>query len=145
MDFKGEVVSYDGTGSLSNTILLRFIKNRYRRLFVTFDLDAEEQVAKSLKALQLEKKRHFVPVGVDTAGKRCIEGLLPESVTKAVYASNSSLVQAATAGTKDEQRRAKNTLKRLILKEFKKNASPGEEYFGGFYPLVKVINKALCD
>ncbi len=145
LDFTGEIVSYDGTGSLSNTILLRFIKDRYRRLFVTFDLDAEEQVAKSLKALQLEKKRHFAPVGVNIAGKRCIEGLLPESVTKAVYASNSLLVQAATAGTKDEQRSAKNKLKRLLLDEFKKNASPGEEYFGEFYPLVKVINKALRD
>jgi len=143
--FTGEVVSYGGTGSLSNSILLRFIKNRYRRLFVTFDLDAEEQVAKSLKALQLEKKRHFAPVGVNTAGKRCIEGLLPESVTRAVYASNSSLVQEATRGTKDEQKSAKNKLKRLLLDEFKKHASSGEEYFGRFYPLVKVINKALCE
>lgn len=144
LSFTGEVVSYDGTGSLSNTILLRFIKNRYRRLFVTFDLDAKERVAKTLKALQLEEKRNFASVGVNSAGKRCIEGLLPESVTKAVYASNPSLVQAATAGTKDEQKSAKNELKRLLLEEFKKNESPGDEYFGGFYALVKVINKALC-
>jgi hypothetical protein len=143
--FTGEIVSYDGTGSLSNTILLRFIKNRYRRLFVTYDLDAEKQVEKTLQALQLEKKRHFAPVGINAPGKRCIEGLIPDNVCKAVYAANASLVQAATAGTRDEQKSAKYKLKGLFLKEFKKKASPGKEFFGGFYPLVKIINRALSD
>ncbi len=142
--FNGEVVSYDGTGSLSNTILLRFVKNRYKRLFVTFDLDAEKQVAKTLQALKLEKKRHFSAVGINVAGKRCIEGLLPDDVTEAVYAANASLVQAATAGTREEQNSAKNKLKKLLLQEFKIQASPGTKYFGRFYPLVKIINKAFC-
>lgn len=141
--FTGEIVAYDGTGSLSNTILLKFIKNRFPRLFVTYDLDAEKQVVKTLQALQLEKKRHFWPVGIDAPGKRCIEGMLPNSVTEAVYAANASLVQAATAGTHEEQKSAKNNLKKLLLKEFKAKATPGTEYFGQFYKLVKVVNKAL--
>jgi hypothetical protein len=141
--FNGEIVSYDGTGSLSNTVLLRFIKNRFPRLFVTFDLDAEDQIANTLKVLQLEKKRHYAPVGVNSPGKRCIEGLLPESVTKAVYSANPELVQEATSGTKDEQKSAKNRLKKLYFEEFSKVATPGDEYYGKFYPLVKAINKAL--
>lgn len=145
LSFTGEIVPYDGTGSLSNTILLKFIKNRYRRLFVTFDLDAEQTVAKTLQTLQLEKKRHFTAIGIDAPGKRCIEGLLPNSVTQAVHTANTSLVQAATAETQNEKKSAKNSLKRLLLEEFKKKASPGKEYFGEFYPLVKIINKALCD
>jgi putative ATP-dependent endonuclease of the OLD family len=142
--FEGEIVSYDGTGSLANTVLLRFVKNRYKKLFVTYDLDAENAVSKTLRALGLERKKHFLPVGSNAAGKRCIEGLLPDSITKAVYGANPDLVRAATNGTKDEQKSAKNKLKKLLLEEFKNEARPGDTYYGGFYPLVKAINKALC-
>jgi energy-coupling factor transporter ATP-binding protein EcfA2 len=140
---QGEIVPYEGTGSLSNTVLLRFIKNRHRKFFVTFDLDAVDRIEKTLKGLQLERHRHYMPIGQNAAGKRNIEGLLPETVTKAVYESNADLVQAATAGTKDEQDSAKRKLKTLLLEEFEKKATPGPEFFGHFYALTKVINKAL--
>ena len=143
LDFNGDIVSYDGTGSLQNTVLLRFIQNRYRKLFVTYDLDAEKRLEKTLTALKLEKKRHYMPVGTDAAGKRSIEGLLPDAIRTAVYAAHSDLVQEAMQGTKDEQDSARGKLKKLLLEEFKKKASPGPEFFGGFYPLVKVINAAL--
>jgi len=140
---QGDIVPYEGTGSLSNTVLLRFIKNRHRRFFVTFDLDAVDRVEKPLKGLQLEKHKHYLPIGHNVAGKRNIEGLLPEVVTKAVYEANASLVQAATAGTKDEQDSAKRKLKALLLEEFEKKATAGPEFFGNFYALTKVINKAI--
>lgn len=139
----GEVVSYEGTGNLSNTVLLRFIKNRYRKLFVTFDLDAADHLEKTLQSLQLEKYKHFAPVGVNAAGKKNIEGLLPESVITSVYGNNASLVQAATEGTKEEKETARRQLKKKLLEEFKRVAKPGPEYFGNFYPLVRIINKAL--
>jgi len=144
LNVPGDVVSYEGTGSLRNTVLLRFIKNRYRKLFVTFDLDAAEQLEKTLQSLQLEHGKHYMAVGVNIPGKKNIEGLLPENVTTAVFGSNPALVQAATAGSKEEQESAKNRLKKLLLEEFQKKAKPGAEYFGNFYPLVRVINRALC-
>jgi putative ATP-dependent endonuclease of OLD family len=140
---QGEIVPYEGTGALCNTVLLRFVKNRYRKFFVTFDLDAAGQIERTLKSLQLEKSKHYLPVGLSAAGKRNIEGLLPDSVTKSVYAANPSLVQAATAGTKEEQESARNHLKKLLLEEFKTKAKPGAEFFGNFYALTKAINKAL--
>lgn len=140
---QGDIVPYEGTGSLSNTVLLRFIKNRHRRFFVTFDLDAVDRVEKTLKGLQLEKHKHYLPIGHNAAGKRNIEGLLPEVVTKAVDEANASLVQAATAGTKEEQDSAKRKLKTLLLEEFKKRATAGPVFFGNFYALTKVINKAI--
>jgi predicted ATP-dependent endonuclease of OLD family len=142
--FRGEIVSYEGTGALSNTILLRFVKNRYPKFFVTFDLDAAERIEKHLKALGLEKGKHYLPVGLNAAGKRNIEGLLPDSVTTAVYGRNADLVQAATSGTREEQESAKARLKKLLLDEFKTRAQPGGEYFGKFYSLVKTINKAIA-
>lgn len=143
LQLQGDIVPYEGTGSLSNTVLLRFVKNRHRKFFVTFDLDAEGQIVKTLKCLQLEKHKHYLPVGLNVAGKRNIEGLLPDVVTKAVYEANPDLVQAATAGTKDEQDAAKRKLKGLLHQEFKKRATPGQEYFGHFYALTKAINKAM--
>lgn len=96
-----------------------------------------------MKALQLEKGVHYLPVGLNSAGKRNIEGLLPDSVIAAVYAQNADLVQAATSGTKEEQESAKSRLKKLLLEEFKAKAQPGDEFFGKFYALAKTINKAL--
>jgi putative ATP-dependent endonuclease of the OLD family len=138
-----DVVSYDGTGALSNTVLLRFVRNKYRRLFVTYDLDAANQLEKVLLGLQLEKDKHFTSVGLNAPGKKNIEGLLPESVTTAVYSAYPDLVQAATAGTKEEQESAKRKIKRLLLDEFKKQAKPGQEYYKHFYLLAKIINRAL--
>ncbi len=143
LDFSGEIVSYEGTGALQNTVLLRFVKNTYRRLFVTYDLDAEGLLDKALGALGLEKKKQHMPVGMNSAGKRNIEGLLPDSVRTSVYSANPGLVQAAMQGTKSEQESARSNLKKLLLEEFRKNATPGPEYFGSFYPLVKMINNAL--
>jgi len=143
LDFEGEVVSYDGTGALSNTVLLRFVKNRYDRLFITFDLDAASALEKSLHSLQMEKGKQYLPIGLPAAGKRNIEGLLPERVVTGVYAANSGLVQAATAGTKDEQDSAKRKLKRLLLEEFKRVAQPGPADFGHFYSVARVANRVL--
>lgn len=141
---QGEIVPYEGTGALSNTVLLRFVKNRHPRFFVTFDLDAADRIEKTLKALQLEKGRHYLPIGLSAPGKRNIEGLLPDVVTTAVYGKNPEVVQAATSGTKEEQESAKQNLKRLLLDEFKKQAKPGHEFYGRFYAVAKAINKALA-
>lgn len=94
--------------------------------------------------MHLEKPKNYLPVGLNVAGKRNIEGLLPDIVTKAVYKANADLVQAATAGTKEEQDSAKHKLKNLLQQEFKKKAVPGPEYFGHFYLLTKGINKAMA-
>lgn len=143
LEFQGEIVSYEGTGALCNTVLLRFVKNRYRRCFVTFDLDAIDKIEKNLKSLQLEKGKHYLPIGLSAPGKRNIEGLLPDKVTMAVYGAHASLVQAATSGTKEEQESARNRIKRLLLDEFKRQARSDRNLFGGFYTLSKAINKAL--
>ncbi len=93
--------------------------------------------------LRSEQKKHYSPIGLNVAGKKNIEGLLPDSIVSTVYGANPSLVQAATAGTKSEQDSAKSKLKRLLLEEFKKEAKPTPEFFGHFYALTKTINKAL--
>lgn len=144
LNFTGEILSYDGTGALKNNVLLRLIKNRFKKMFVSYDLDAEKHTEKNLKMLGLEKGKTYCAIGVNTAGKRCIEGLLPPSVTAAVFNANPEVVQAATSGASDEQRSASHKLKQLYLAEFKKVAQPGDAFFKGFYGIVKLVNRALA-
>lgn len=62
---------------------------------------------------------------------------------KSVYSANAGLVQASTSNVKDEADSARKKLKRLMLDEFKKVSKPGAESYGQFYPVSKVINKAI--
>jgi len=144
LNFAGDVVPYEGVGTLKNTILLRFVKNRYKRLFITFDLDMRSDVERSLTSLGLKKDQDYLAIGVDTAGKRAVEGLLPDSIHRKVYGENPAIVMAATSGTKDERESARNQLKRLCLEEFKSTSKPGAEFFGQFYKLTKLINSAFA-
>lgn len=130
LNFDGEIFAYGGIGNISNGVLLRFIKGRYDRFFITFDLDAESSLSKLLQGHGLEKSRHFAPVGISGGGRNKIEGLLPEVVRNAVYGTNAELVQQVMGGTSEEAKSAKQKLKRLLLDEFKKKATPSSEYFG---------------
>jgi putative ATP-dependent endonuclease of the OLD family len=48
LDFSGIIFPYGGRDTLKNQALLRFIKDRFERVFVTFDLDSKGIVEKSL-------------------------------------------------------------------------------------------------
>jgi ABC-type cobalamin/Fe3+-siderophores transport system ATPase subunit len=144
LSFDGEILPYEGAGTLQNTALLRFLKNRYPKLFILYDLDVAKEVEKSLEAVGLVRGTHFASVGRAEAGKRNIEGLLPDAVRSAVFRDNADLVTAAVEGSGEERKSAKNRMKTLLLNEFKKVASPGPEFFAGFYALAKQINKALA-
>jgi putative ATP-dependent endonuclease of the OLD family len=141
--FDGDIVSYEGTGTLKNNMLLRFIKNKYKRVFVTFDLDMRCEVERCLTSLDMKKDLDYLAIGLDAPGKRAIEGLLPESVRTAVHTANPDLVLAAMSGNREEKESAKNALKRKYLEEFESVAIPGDGHFGEFYKIVRLANKAL--
>ncbi len=140
--FDGMVFSYGGRDTLKNQSIVRFIKDRFDRIFVTFDLDSKSIVEKSLMDLGLRERVHYLAVGVDEAGQRCIEGLLPEPLRTKVRAANPKLVDALS-GTTEERRDANNHLKKLYLQEFKKEARPGEDHFRRFYELARAINRGF--
>lgn len=143
LDFEGAIFDYDGCGSLKNPTLLKFIEQRSKHAFITYDLDVEGEVRPSLERLNLQHKQSFLGLGHDKPGLRSIEGLLPRLLVASVNTANQDLVQQAMYGTKDEQRSAKSKLKRIYLDQFKRDSVPGEEWFGDFYKLVKSLNKAL--
>ena len=80
---------------------------------------------------------------MNSAGKRSIEGLLPDSIRSAVYTANPDVVLAATSGTTEERKQATRVLKNKMLAEFKSRATPGHEYYAGLYAVAKLANRAL--
>jgi len=145
LDFDGEIYAYGGWSTLNNTVMMKFLKEKYIKLVLTFDLDAYGQVRKSLESLGLEIDKDYFKIGLDKGGKRSIEGLLPDSVFSKVWGANHDLVLQILSDNKTEAESAKNNLKRLYLDEFKLNAKPGNEYFQEFYKLSTKLNKALKD
>ena len=142
LKFSGEIFSYNGRDNLKNGTLLRFVVNRHKQVLVTYDLDAEGEVEPTLKRLGLRKGEHYFSVGLSEGAKE-VEGLVPEAITKEVFAGNASLVQQLMSGTSSEKKSAKSNLKKLILEQFKREAKPGDEHFKNFYSLVKQINKVI--
>jgi predicted ATPase len=143
LDFEGEIFEYNGCENLKNPTLLRFVKSRSKAVVVTFDLDVATGIEPVLSRNGFEKNKTYMIIGKDVPGCRSIEGLLPDVVKDKVRSDNSALTEQAIHGTKDEQKSAKDRLKQLYLEEFKNTAKPGEEFFGEFYKLTKVLNKAL--
>lgn len=141
--FEGEIVSYGGIGSLKNASLLNLIQSRCQTLFITYDLDSEQDVGPWLQSKGFRKNRDHLAIGKNVAGQRDIEGLLPDIVKRTVNGDHVNLVDASNSGTSEEKKNAKLELKRLYLQEFKDKSTPGQEYFENFYSLAKKLNKAL--
>ncbi|MDQ7815587.1 MAG: AAA family ATPase [Melioribacteraceae bacterium] len=141
--FDGDIFSYDGFGFLTSTKVLEFIKNRFKNVIITLDLDASHNVASCLEKSGFRKDIDYFLVGIDKPGKRNIEGLLPKNIVEKVNKKNSSLVQALFSENKDEIKSAKSALKKLYLEEFKYSAEYTEEYYGEFYKIIKKINLAF--
>lgn len=143
LDFDGEIYSYGGFGTLTNTVLLKFLIEKYKKIIITFDLDAFKNVKNSLESLQLKDEVDYIKIGIDSGGKRAVEGLLPSNVLKKVWSNNTEIVQQTTSDNKDEAEKAKKKLKKLYLEEFKASSKPGDEYFKEFYKLSAKLNKAF--
>ncbi len=143
LSFDGDIYAYGGRDNLKNQTLLKFIKDKYYKIFITFDLDSESIVKDSLEAVGFEKNTTYMPIGIDEPGKRNIEGFLPNSVYTQVTSENPDLTRALSSDNKAEQKNAKQKLKELFLKKFKENSTPGDNFFGRFYTLTKIINKSL--
>lgn len=114
-----EVVGYGGKDALKNTQVLQFMLSRLERVFITFDLDAEKEVKGKLESIGLSDGANFCAVGVDKPGKECIEGLLPDSILKAVYSENVDDVAALGSTHSGAKKSAKSNLKKAALEKFR--------------------------
>lgn len=83
-----DIVPYEGKDALKNSILLKFIIDKFQRVLVTFDLDAKAELERTMAQVGLADGTGYLTVGVNKPGKQCIEGLLPDRVLAKVYGAN---------------------------------------------------------
>ncbi|WP_103172922.1 ATP-dependent endonuclease [Paracoccus sp. SY] len=138
-----EVVSYGGKDSLKNTQLLKFMTEKFAKIFITFDLDCRDEAEKSLQRLGLVQNTHYCWIGVDADGAQCIEGLLPDRIRGDVYGSNIPLVTKLQSASSKVRNEASAELKKKYLEAFK-SSELTEKELSSFKNVFKVIGRAFA-
>jgi putative ATP-dependent endonuclease of the OLD family len=135
-----EVVAYGGKDTLKNTVLVQFVLIKFDKVFVTYDLDSNSESGAALARLQLKENIDYAAVGINQAGKDCIEGLLPEMVLSVVNGRETDLVMKLGSG---ERKKAKATPKNKYLEEFKKRTDYTKDELKDINKIIKLINSRL--
>ncbi len=141
--FDGEIYPYSGVGFFENTEMLKFVLNCFKRMVITFDLDAKKVVEPKLKKLNLKEGVDYICIGENKGGFRDIEGLLPDWVTKRVCQEHPEEVTQAMSNDSEVRNSARNAMKKYKCDCFIANAKPNDSDCGKFYDLIKRINKML--
>lgn len=137
-----EIYPYEGADNIRNNILMNFIRKKFKKVVVTVDLDRFNSVKKAVTSVGFKENVDFISVGVDEPGKQCIEGLVPKSLYGKVYTEDLDLTQKAMMAVGDEQKSAKNELKKKLIEAFKQMPISDESH-KLFYELTRKINKAF--
>lgn len=138
-----EIVPYGGKDTLKNTLLVQFVLRKFDRVFITYDLDADGEIRGALGRLSLKEHIDFLALGIDQAGRDCIEGLLPQRVLAAVNGKETDLVMKLGSRDSSERRRAKDGLKRKYLEEFGRHTDYEKEELKDLAKVIKTINAKL--
>jgi len=136
-----EILPYDGKDALKNTILLKFMVEKFRKVLITFDLDAKLELEKIMSQIGLKEGSDYIAIGVDKAGKQCIEGLLPDKIISKVISQNPDTVMQLTSQDSKERKSAKNSLKNKYLAEFKADDNISIDDIKGFSTIFKTLDK----
>jgi hypothetical protein len=139
-----DIVAYEGKDALKNTIMLKFIVEKFKRVFVTFDLDAKPELEKIMQQIGLKAGTDYLAIGANKPGKQCIEGLVPDRILAAVHAQNTDLVMQLTAQDAKERKSAKSSIKQKILSAFETEMRISAEELKGFVPLFKGLTARMA-
>ena len=138
-----EIIAYGGKDALKNTIMLKFVIEKFDRVFITFDQDAKHELLRPMTQLGLTEKKEFLALGVNKDGKDCIEGIVPQRILSKVHGENTDLIMKLTSTDSKKRKSAKNELKRLVLDEFKKTTDIKSEELKGFKEFYTSVKKTF--
>jgi predicted ATP-dependent endonuclease of OLD family len=138
-----EVIAYGGKDALKNSIMLKFVIEKFNRVYITYDLDAKIDLQKSMSQLGLLENSDYMALGLNEDGKDCIEGLLPQIVLSKVYSNNTDLVMKLTVTDSQKRKSAKNELKSKLLQEFKSSKEFQASDLKGFKTLFSNLSSAF--
>lgn len=137
-----EVVGYGGKDALKNTQVLQFMISRLERVFITFDLDARNDVIRRLESINLQEGTDFCAIGIQKPGQECIEGLLPQSILSEVYSDRVEDVLALTSADTTAKKSAKSNLKQAALEKFRSSSIKASD-IKEMASLFKIIARAF--
>ena len=137
-----EIFPYDGADNAKNTILMNFIKKKFKKVVLTADIDRYLDIKKSVISIGFIENKDLFAIGKNISGKRCIEGLIPSSSWSTVLSQNSELAQIITLEQGKEQKKAKNEMKKKLLDDFK-NTPISDTNCEDFYAIIRKLNKAF--
>jgi putative ATP-dependent endonuclease of the OLD family len=138
-----EVLAYEGKDALKNIMMLKFIIDKFNKVFITFDLDAKDELSKAVNSLSLVENKDYYVIGLDKPGKKCMEGLVPESILSSVYGQHTDLVTQMSSTIAKERNEAKSELKKKLLQEFKSSKEWSAEDLKLFKGLFAAIIRAF--
>lgn len=138
-----EIVPYGGKDTLKNTLLIQFVLRKFDQVFLTYDLDAASEARTALARVGLKENTDYTGLGVEQAGKDCIEGLLPQRVLSAVNGRETDLVMKLGSRDSTERRKAKDALKKQYLSEFKSRTDYTKEELKELAKIVRLVNSRL--
>jgi putative ATP-dependent endonuclease of OLD family len=138
-----EIIPYGGKDALKNSIMLKFVIEKFDRVFITFDLDAKGELAKTMSQLGLTEGEDYLTVGIEKDGQDCIEGLLPSRILSKVHGENTDLIMKLSSNDNKKRKSAKNELKSKLLDEFKITKNLCTDDLKEFKKLFVAINKVF--
>ena len=143
LEFDGEIFAYGGAGNLKNNILIKFIKERFKRFVITIDLDKIGETRSVFQTLGLIENKEYIIIGKLQTGKKSIEGLLPDSIFGEVYTQNIELVRESMENS-PQGKEARSKFKEKILAKFlEEDKNNNLEIYKDFYPIVQKLNKTF--
>ena len=141
--FDGEIYPYNGTGFFSNVGMLKFIMNIFKKVVITFDLDAQRQLIPQFDNLGLKRGRDYLCIGDEKNHIESIEGLLPDWVTNQVCEQDTKLFNRALSNDPKIKKSAQAEIKKRKCEVFTQSAKPIDTDCGQFYKLISTLNKML--
>ena len=141
--FDGEIYPYNGTGFFANVGMLKFLISCFKKVVITFDLDAQRQLTPQLNGLGLKQGRDYICIGDEKAHIESIEGLLPDWVMTRVCQEDAKLVDKAMCNDPKIKKPAQAQIKKRKCELFVENAKPDNTDCGKFYKLIASLNKML--
>lgn len=109
-----------GKDKLNDISMIRFISKFSKKVVFLLDLDAADALEARFEGAGLRKGKDFLFAGKDVSGKRRIEGLLPDELTREVFTENGDLVMGMQSNKSDEKKSASSKIKIKLLEKFEK-------------------------
>ncbi len=138
-----EIAPYGGKGTLKNNQLLKFVLSKFDKVFITYDLDAENEIKNTLTSLGLQQGKDFLALGMNVSGKKAIEGLLPDRVLSVVAGREIDLIRQLSESDTKIRNNARKELKKKYLEEFISTTPYTSDELRGFDKILIKINGKL--